>query len=145
MWGGATTKTAEGKGEGAGTATIEGCGATMKTAEGKGEGAGTATIEGLPDEILLKILSLLFGMTVMIYVPQVSKRWRKLCPQIKNVHLDFSWWDGSGWNARGWFQRGKKVPLAVLAGWFRQQQLQAVDDGGSGGGGSAAAAGRGGG
>ena len=57
---------------------------------GEGEGAGTAQIEVLPDEILLKVLSLLFGTTLMRSAPQVCKRWRKLCPEIKNVHLDFS-------------------------------------------------------
>ena len=59
------------------------------------EGAGTIAIEGIPDEILLKVLSLLFGKTLMVYAPQVCKRWRKLCPEIKNVHLDyFTWFNG---------------------------------------------------
>ena len=34
----------------------------------------TTTIDVLPDEILLKILSLLFGKELMIYAPQVCKR-----------------------------------------------------------------------
>ena len=51
------------------------------------EGAGTTAIEALPDEILLKVLSLLFGETLMRSAPQVCKRWRKLCPEIKNVNL----------------------------------------------------------
>jgi hypothetical protein len=52
-----------------------------KTAGGKMEGAGTTTIAEMPDEILLKVLSLLFGMTLMRSAPQVCKRWRKLCPE----------------------------------------------------------------
>ena len=56
---------------------------------GKIEEAGTTTIEGIPDEILLIVLSQLAGKTLMISVAQVCKRWRKLCPEINNVHLDF--------------------------------------------------------
>lgn len=93
------------------------------------EGAGTTTIEVLPDEILLKVLTLLFGMTLMRSVPQVCKRWRKLCPEIKDVHLDFGWWVK------------KKVPLEVLAGWFQQQQKMNGSGSGGGDGGAAASAG----
>ena len=103
-------------------------GAATKTSGGKMEGAATITIEVLPDEILLIVLSLLDDKMLMSIVPQVSKRWRKLCPQINNVHLNFSW-----------VGRGKKVPFEVLAGWFQQQQMQTVDGGGGGG---AASAGR---
>lgn len=93
------------------------------------EGAGTTTIAEMPDEILLKVLSLLFGMTLMRSAPQVCKRWRKLCPEIKNVHLDFSWWgEKDEW---GRFN-GKKVPLEVLAGWLQKMQTPSIVDGGGG-------------
>ena len=115
-----------------------------KTAGWKMEGPGTTTttIAEMPDEILLKVLSLLFGMTLMRSAPQVCKRWRKLCPSIKNVHLDFSWWgEKDEW---GRFN-GKKVPLEVLAGWLQKMQTASIVDGGGGGGGAASAGGAGGG
>ena len=98
-----------------------------KTSKGKMEAAGTTTIESIPDEILLIVLSLLFGKTLMIIVPQVCKRWRKLCPEIKNVHLDFGWWI--------W-----KVPVEVLAGWRLQLEMPLIAGGGGGGSAAAAAA-----
>ena len=58
----------------------------------------------IPPEVVLKVLSQLDGKTLMVSVPQVCKRWRALCQDIRNVHLDFRWWRGT-------------VPAEVLAGW----------------------------
>ena len=75
--------------------------ANMRKGKGKGKERKaeetieeTTTIESLPDELLLVVLLLLVGKTLMISVPQVCKRWRKLCPEIKNVHFDFIRWLG---------------------------------------------------
>ena len=81
---GGTGGTAAGKKRKQGDDEGEDGGAATKTADGKMEGAGTTTIEVLPDELVLKVLTLLFGMTLMRPAPQVCKRWRKLCPEIKN-------------------------------------------------------------
>lgn len=63
---------------------------------------------------------------MMISVPQVCKRWRDMCRELKGVDLDldFEWW-------------GKTVPVEVLAGWRLQRPLE-----GGGGGGGAGPAGR---
>ena len=65
---------------------------------------GTAPIQVVPDEILLKVLSLVYGKTLMCAVPQVCKKWREMCIKIKNVHLDFTF-------------KWKKVPPEVLSGF----------------------------
>ena len=62
--------------------------ATATATDGGGAKAGTSPIGMIPDELLLKVLSLLFGKTLMRSAPQVCKRWRKPCLKIKNVHLD---------------------------------------------------------
>ena len=59
------------------------------TVEGERGTAGTTPIDWIPDEILLLVLSQLNDKMLMIWAPQVCKRWRKLCPEINNVHLDF--------------------------------------------------------
>ena len=66
-------------------------------------------MEHLPPEVVLKVLSQLNGKTLMVSIPQVCKRWRAMCQEIRNVHLEFSWV-----NAR--------VPVEVLDGW-RQTSL----------------------
>ena len=64
-------------GVGSGGGAVDSPAKKRKQGEDRGEiteEAGTITIELLPDEILLKVLSLLFGMTLMRYAPQVCKR-----------------------------------------------------------------------
>jgi len=58
------------------------------------EKASPSHFERLPPEVVLKVLSQLKGKTLMVSIPQVCKLWRALCHDIKNVHLDFSWWKG---------------------------------------------------
>lgn len=77
-------------------------------------------IESIPNEILLKVFSYLEGRTLMVYVPQVCKLWRRQCPQIRNVFLDLSWWH-------------EMIPLEVLHDMLTGWPLPApeVDGGGS--------------
>ena len=92
------------------------------TAEGSRYQRATP-IEWLSPEILSIVLSQLDAKTMMVSVPQVCKRWRNMCRDLKGVRLDFQWWDAT-------------VPVEVLAGWRLQRPLE-----GSGGGGRAAPAG----
>ena len=69
------------------------------------EKASPSHFERIPPEVVLKVLSQLKGKTLMVSIPQVCKLWRAVCHDIKNVHLDFSWW------------KGREVPVEVLVGW----------------------------
>ena len=82
------------------------------------EASSPAHFNWIPPEVVLKVLSQLDGKTLMVSVPQVCKRWRTLCQDIRNVHLDFRWWGGN-------------VPAQVLAGW---RQGRSTVGGGHGGG-----------
>ena len=88
-----------------------------------------ASFDLIPPEVALKVLSQLDGKTLFVSVPQVCKRWRALCQDIRDVHLDFRWWGGI-------------VPAEVLAGWrqapFTVGGGHASGRGGGGGGGSSA-------
>eukprot|EP00729_Bicosta_minor_P000622 gene622-biopygen24782 len=75
----------------------------VKEEEEEGE-TSPHSFDRIPPEVMLKVLSQLDGKTLMVVVPQVCKRWRALCQDIRNVHLDFRWWGGN-------------VPAEVLAGW----------------------------
>ena len=71
-----------------------------------GEGAGTAPIEVLPDEIL-QCAHIAVRCDVDALCPaSLQEMARKMCPESKNVHLDFG---RCGW---------KNVPLEILAGGF---------------------------
>ena len=48
--------------------------------------------------------SYLDAKTLIVAVPQVSKLWRAMCPDVQGVHLDLRWCNG-------------EVPGEVLAGW----------------------------
>ena len=91
------------------------------------EEESTPSFDRIPPEVVLKVLSQLDGKVLMVVVPQVCKRWRALCQDIRNVHLDFRWWGGN-------------VPAEVLAGWtqapFPVGGSHASGRGGGGGGGS---------
>ena len=63
-----------------------------------------SAIDGLPDEIMCLIFKLLDAKTLLINVPQVCRRWRGVCQQLKDVHLDFRW-------------TTRDVPVSTLAGW----------------------------
>eukprot|EP00729_Bicosta_minor_P024722 gene24722-biopygen16423 len=82
------------------------------------------SFDRIPPEVVLKVLSQLDGKTLMVSVPQVCKRWRTLCQDIRNVHLDFRWWGG-------------KFPAEVLAGWRQAPSTVGGGHAGGGGGGSA--------
>ena len=77
-------------------------------------------IEQIPDEILQYfIFSVLDPKSLLFAVPQVCKKWRRACQQMKGVHLDLGSWFGN-----------KVTPVEVLAGW-RQTPMML---GGAGGG-----------
>lgn len=50
------------------------------------------TMDDLPDEIVCVFISQLDAETLMFIIPQVCKRWRALCQDVRNVHLNFSVW-----------------------------------------------------
>ena len=70
----------------------------------------SSPVELLPDEILCLVLSRLDPKTLMIAVPQVCRRWRRVCPCVRQVHLDFS-------GRKKQKEEGPKVPVEALAGW----------------------------
>ena len=85
-------------------------------------------IEWLPNEIMNIIFSNLNAKTLMVSIPQVCKRWRALCQDVENVHLDFSWWgeiDGLG------FLKDKRIPAKALSGWRKTPFLSGSAGGGS--------------
>ena len=100
-----------------------------KLNEEEEEEASPPSFDRIPPEVVLKVLSQLDGKVLMVVVPQVCKRWRALCQDIRNVHLDFRWWRGN-------------VPAEVLAGWrqapFPVGGSHASGRGGGGGGSSSA-------
>ena len=108
-----------------------------KKGKGKGKGEGEDANEPeepspshfkrIPPEVLLKVLSLLDGKTLMVSIPQVCKRWRALCQDIRNVHLDCSLWKGV-------------VPVEVLAGFQQRSFVLSANAGSCGGGSSSDAA-----
>lgn len=61
------------------------------------------TMNDLPDEIVCVFISQLDAETLMFIIPQVCKRWRALCQDVRNVHLNFSGWQGA-------------IPVQALAG-----------------------------
>ena len=66
-------------------------------------------IQRMPPEVLLKVLSQLDAKTMVVAVPQVCRQWRALCHDIRNVHLDFSWYTFLYYTV--------KIPVEALAGW----------------------------
>eukprot|EP00729_Bicosta_minor_P021480 gene21480-biopygen15386 len=85
-------------------------------------------LTGSPRRWCSKVLSQLDGKTLMVVVPQVCKRWRALCQDIRNVHLDFRWWRGN-------------VPVEVLAGWMQAPFPVGGSHASGGGGGNNSSAG----
>ena len=115
----------------------ERAGREKRNARGKGkenvkvkeeEEASPPSFDRIPPEVVLKVLSQLDGRTLMVVVPQVCKRWRALCQDIRNVHLDFRWWPGN-------------VPAEVLAGWGQAPFTVGGSHASSGGGSSSSSAG----
>ena len=60
----------------------------MKVNEEEEEEPSPLSFDWIPPEVVLKVLSQLKGKTLMASVPQVCKRWRTLCQDIRKVHLD---------------------------------------------------------
>ena len=92
------------------------------------EEASPSHFDRIPPEVVLKVLSQLDGKTLLVSVPQVCKRWRTLCQDIRNVHLDFRWWGGN-------------VPAEVLAGWRQAPCTVGGAHAGNGGGSARSSAG----
>ena len=76
-------------------------------------------IDGLPDEIVCLIFKELDVKTLLITIPQVCRRWRGVCQQLKEVHLDFRWTTREAW-----------VPVSAIAGW-RQDSYDRLGGGNS--------------
>ena len=69
-------------------------GAIANPSSSAADGQSSLDINQMPDELLLSLISKVDPKSLMVTVPQVCKRWRRLCQQLKGVYLDFDWWEG---------------------------------------------------